>query len=176
MATKKTLIFIVEDDPIHRQMLNDHLAQMSDFAIKDFATGEECIKHINERNEFPDIAFLDYYLNSVVKDAMDGLDILTELKKISPHTDVVMLSGQDKIQVAVEVMKYGAFDYIVKGESAFYRAEKSVYNIYRYSKMKKDANMYKKLMITFGVAFVLMIILFIVLQQKGLINSNPGWI
>lgn len=176
MATKKTLIFIVEDDPIHRQMLHDHLAQMSDFIIKDFGTGEECIKHINEKNELPDIAFLDYYLNSSVKEAMDGLDILTELKKLSPLTEVVMLSGQDKIQVAVEVMKYGAFDYIVKGESAFYRAEKSVYNIYRYSKMKKDAGMYKKLMITFGIAFILMIILFVVLEQKGLISNNPGWV
>jgi DNA-binding NtrC family response regulator len=65
----------------------------------------------------PDIVFLDYYLNSVVKDAMDGLDVLVEIKKILPETDVVMLSGQDKIQVAVEVMKYGAFDYIVKGET-----------------------------------------------------------
>lgn len=176
MADKSTLIFIVDDDAVHREMLTDHLKKMSDFSIKEFGTGEECIKHINEKKEFPNIVFLDYYLNSVVKDAMEGLDVLVEIKKIAPETDVVMLSGQDKIQVAVEVMKYGAFDYIVKGESAFFRAEKSVFNIYRYSKMKKDAGMYKKLMIAFGIAFVLMIILFVILQQKGLIRENPGWI
>lgn len=176
MANKKTKIFIVEDDPMHLQMLHDHLDQMSSFEIKDFGTGEECLQSIREKNEIPDIVFLDYYLNSVVKDAMDGLDILVELKKIIPQTDVVMLSGQDKIQVAVEVMKYGAFDYIVKGESAFYRAEKAVFNIYRYSKLKKNASMYKKLTIGFAIAFVIMIIIFIYMQQKGLITNAPGWI
>src|SRR5438093_13703074 len=132
MQAKHTLIYIVEDDRMYRQMLNDHIRHMSDFEVKDFSTGEECINHIKANNQKPDIVFLDYFLNSVVKDAIDGLDVLTELKKISPHTDVVMLSGQDKITVAVDVMKYGAFDYIVKGERAFYRAEKEVYNIYRY--------------------------------------------
>ncbi|MEP7168397.1 MAG: response regulator [Bacteroidota bacterium] len=175
MSNNKTKIFLVDDDPMHLQMLHDHLEQMSDFQIKDFTTGEECLKHIREKNETPDIIFLDYYLNSVVKDAMDGLDVLVEIKKILPQTDVVMLSGQDKIQVAVEVMKYGAFDYIVKGESAFYRAEKAVFNIYRYAKLRKNASMYKKLTIGFAIAFTIMIIIFIYMQQKGLITNAPGW-
>ena len=170
------LIFIVEDDPMHLQMLHDHLSKMSDFKIKGFGTGEECIQHIKEKNEIPDIVFLDFYLDNVVKDAMDGLDTLVEIKKIAPKADVVMLSRQDKIQVAVDVMKYGAFDYIVKGESAFYRAEKSVYNIYRYSKMRSNAGVYKKLTISFAIAFVLMLILFFYLQQKGLVSNNPGWL
>ena len=175
MSNRKIVIYIVEDEPMHLQMLQDHLAKMSDFEIKGFGTGEACINHLKVNKAIPDIIFLDYYLNSVVKDAMDGLDTLVELKKIVPHTDVVMLSRQDKIQVAVDVMKYGAFDYIVKGESAFYRAEQSVYNIYRYSKMRKNAGMYKRLTISFAIAFGLMIILLIYLQQKGLISNNPGW-
>src|ERR1041384_7423976 len=176
MANKKTKIFLVDDDPMHLQMLHDHLEQMSDFELTDFSTGEECIKYIREKNATPDIIFLDYYLNSVVKDAMDGLDVLVELKKIIPHTDVVMLSGQDKIQVAVEVMKFGAFDYIVKGESAFYRAEKAVFNIYRYAKLRKNASMNKKITIGFAIAFTIMIIIFIYMQQKGLITNAPGWL
>lgn len=175
MSNKNILIFIVEDDPMHLQMLHDHLSKMSDFAIKDFGTGEECIKHITEKKETPDIIFLDYYLDNVVKDAMDGLDALVEIKKIAPATDVVMLSRQDDIEVAVDIMKYGAFDYIVKGESAFYRAEKTVYNIYRYSKMRRNAGVYKKISIAFAIAFALMILLFIYMQQKGLISDNPGW-
>lgn len=175
MAESKTLIFIIEDDPIYRQMLFDHLSQMSHLDIKEFGTGEECLTFIQNNKVTPSIVFLDYYLNSMVKDARDGLDILVELKKILPETEVVMLSGQDKIQVAVEVMKYGSFDYIVKGESAFYRAEKAVFNIYRFAKLKKNASLYKKLTITFAVAFLIMIICFIVLQRKGLITNTPGW-
>jgi len=176
LSDKNIIIFIVEDDPLHLQMLHDHLTKMSDFAIKDFGTGEECIAYLKQKKETPDIIFLDYFLDNVDKQAMDGLEALVEIKKIAPTTDVVMLSRQDKIQVAVDVMKYGAFDYIVKGESAFYRAEKTVYNIYRYSKMLKNAGTYKKISIAFAIAFTLMILLFIYMQQKGLITNNPGWL
>lgn len=175
MATDKTLIFIIEDDPIYRQMLFDHLAQMSHLEIKDFGTGEDCLQYMREKKATPAIVFLDYYLNSIDKNARDGLDILVDIKKMLPETEVVMLSGQDKIQVAVEVMKYGSFDYIVKGESAFYRAEKAVFNIYRFAKMKKNAALYKVLTITFAIAFVTMIIVFIIMQQQGLITNRPGW-
>ena len=175
MPDKRTLIFNVDDDPMHLQMLHDHLSKMSDFEIKNFGTGEECIRHIREKNEIPDIVFLDYFLNNIVKEAMDGLEALVEIKKVAPNADVVMLSRQDKIQVAVDIMKYGAFDYIVKGESAFYRAEKAVYNIYRYSKMRRNAGVYKKLTIGFAFAFVIMTAILIYLQQKGLISNSPGW-
>lgn len=169
---KPTSIFIVDDDPVQLQMLTDHLSSMSNFTIRTFPTGEDALKQIDT---MPDIVFLDYYLNSVQKNAQDGLNILQEIKEKSPQTEVIMLSGQDKIDVAVEIMKFGAFDYIVKGESAFYRAEKAVYNLYRLAKLKKSAGMYKSLTITFAIAFVLMIILVIVLRQKGLITNNPGW-
>ncbi len=168
----KTTIFIVDDDPMHADMLKDHLSKMSDFQIVAFSTGEDALKNIHLK---PNIVFLDYYLNSVVKDAQDGLEILQEIKKLSPNTDVVMLSGQDKIDVAVDIMKYGAFDYIVKGESAFYRAEKAVFNIYRYAKLKANASTYKTLSIAFGIAFLAMIVLVYVLNSKGLISKAPGW-
>jgi two-component system OmpR family response regulator len=167
-------IFIVEDEMMQREMLVDHLSKMSHYEVKAFETGEDCLAAI-QAGARPVIIFLDYYLNSVKKEARDGLEILTDIKKLSPASEVVMLSGQDKIEVAVDVMKYGAFDYIVKGESAYYRAEKAVFNIYRFNKMKGDASMYKKLTITFGIAFVLMIALFLVMQQQGLISDRPGW-
>ena len=170
---KPTSIFIVDDDPVQLQMLQDHLSSMSNFSIKTLATGEEALKSIADH---PNIVFLDYYLNSVEKTAQDGLDILQEIKKASPATEVVMLSGQDKIDVAVEVMKYGAFDYIVKGESAFYRAEKAVYNLYRIAKLKQNASMYKSMSIAFGIAFLVMIIVVAYLISTGKITNNPGWV
>lgn len=173
MADSKPSIYIVDDEPLQRDMLQDHLSSMSGYDTHSFATGEECLAAIQVRK--PAIVFLDYHLNSQVRDALDGIDILKEIKKVSPESEVVMISGQDKIEVAVNTMKYGAFDYIVKGEGAFYRAEKTVFNIYRYNKMAGDASRYKKLTIVFGIGMLLMIILVIILQQKGLIKNNPGW-
>jgi DNA-binding NtrC family response regulator len=169
---KNTLIFVVDDDLMQQDMLKDHLSAMSNFTIKTFSTGEECLEQLGQN---PDIVFLDYHLNSQKSTALDGLDILREIKTKNPLTEVVMLSGQDKIEVAVDTMKYGAFDYIVKGESAFYRAEKAVYNLYKMAKLKRDAGMYKTFTITFGLAFLLMIVLVVVLKSKGLISDRAGW-
>ncbi|MBL7914516.1 MAG: C4-dicarboxylate transport transcriptional regulatory protein DctD [Bacteroidetes bacterium ADurb.Bin397] len=172
MAELSKKIFIVDDDPVLAEMLRDHLVKMTNYDVTSFSSGEECLKHLDQ---FPGIVFLDFYLDSVNKDAMDGLQVLQEIKKASPESDVVMLSGQDKIQVAVDTMKYGAFDYIVKGESAFYRAEKAVFNIYRYKKLQGNATRYKNMSLWLAVGVAALIMLVMWLQLTGKISDMPGW-
>jgi two-component system, OmpR family, response regulator len=172
MMADKTLVYVVDDEPLQRDMLKDHLSKMSKYEIHDFPTGEECLAAAKVR--VPQIVFLDYNLNSQVHDAMDGIDVLKELKNIYPEMEVVMISGQDRIEVAVNTMKYGAFDYIVKGEGSFLRAEKAMFNIYRYHRLQGSANRYKKLMTFFGIGMILMIILVVYLQSQGMIKA-PGW-
>ena len=173
MADLRQVIFIVDDDPVLAEMLKDHLSKMTSYKIQIFETGEDCLKHMEQK---PGIVFLDFYLNSVNKDAMDGLDVLQEIKKIDSEVDVVMLSGQDKIEVAVKTMQYGAFDYIVKGESSFYRAEKAVFNIYRFKKLQGNADTYKRLSIYLAIGFVLLAVLVMWLQMSGKIKEMPGWL
>jgi len=172
MAEFRKKIFIVDDDPVLAEMLKDHLSKMTSYEVSVFETGEECLKYISDK---PGIIFLDFYLNSVQKDAMNGLEILQEIKKIDPDVDVVILSGQDKIEVAVKTIQYGAFDYIVKGESAFYRAEKVVFNIYRFKKMQNNASKYKNLSIWLAIGFGILVILIVWLQLAGKISDMPGW-
>ncbi|MDQ3050784.1 MAG: response regulator [Bacteroidota bacterium] len=172
MSEFRKKIFIVDDDPVLAEMLKDHLTKMTSYDVYVFDSGEECLKNLSEK---PGIIFLDYYLNSVNKDAMDGLEILQDIKKVDPEVDVVILSGQDKIEVAVKTMQYGAFDYIVKGESAFYRAEKVVFNIYRYKKLQGNAAKYKNLSIWLAVGIILLVILVLWLQLSGKISDMPGW-
>lgn len=174
MSSTKTLIYIVDDEPLQLEMLKDHLQKMSGYEVHGFQTGEECLAAVKVRT--PQIVFLDYFLDGRVKDAMDGIAALKELKTLSPDTEVVMISGQDKIEVAVNTMKFGAFDYIVKGEGALYRAEKSVFNIYRYNRMKSKAGRYRNLTIIFGIGMLFMLLLVFYLNSKGLIKANPGWI
>jgi len=173
MSDLRKKIFIVDDDPVLAEMLKDHLVKMTNYEITIFESGEQCLKSMSEK---PGIVFLDYYLNSVNRDAMDGLEVLQEIKKADPDADVVILSGQDKIEVAVKTMQYGAFDYIVKGESAFYRAEKVVFNIYRYKKLQGNAAHYKNLSIWLAIGFVLLVVLVMWLQMSGKIKDLPGWI
>ena len=172
MAEVKT-IFIVDDDAMQGMMLQDYLSKYSTFTIHIFSSGEECIKNLSLN---PQIIFLDFNFDKVGKNAMNGVDILKEIKSQKPDTEVVMFSGQDKIEVAVNTMKYGAFDYIVKSESAFHRSENVIFNIIRRMKLQREAKTYKRLTYIFGIAFVAVIIVVIVLWRMGMISNNPGWL
>ena len=172
MAEVKT-IFIVDDDNMQAMMLQDYLSKYTTFTIHLFPSGEECLKNLSLN---PQIVFLDYNFDKIGKDAMNGTEILKEIKAQKPDTEVIMFSGQDKIEVAVNTMKYGAFDYIVKSESAFHRSENVIFNIIRRMKLQNQANTYKKLTYIFAIAFVVMIVVVVVLWKMGMISNNPGWL
>lgn len=165
-------IFIVDDDPMQASMLQDFLSKYSTFELHIYNNGEECLKNLSKE---PQVIFLDYNFDMAGKNAMDGLDILREIKAKSPDTEVVMLSGQDRIEVAVNTMKYGAFDYIIKSESAFHRAENVIFNIIKRLKLQNQASVYKRLSITFGISLLIMVIVVIILYRNGVISKNPGW-
>ncbi len=165
-------IFIVDDDPMQATMLADYLSKYSTFSISVYNSGEECLKNLNKN---PEIIFLDYNFDKAGKMAMDGIDILKEIKEAKPETEVVMISGQDKIEVAVNTIKYGAFDYIVKSESAFHRSENIIFNIIKRIKLQGEARLYKKLTLLFGLSLLIMVIIVLILYKMGYISNHPGW-
>ncbi len=171
MKTVKN-IFIVDDDPMQAMMLQDYLSKYSTFTLTVYNSGEECIRNLNKS---PDIVFLDYNFDKAGKNAMDGIDILKEIKKAKPLTEVVMISGQDRIEVAVNTIKYGAFDYIVKSESAFHRSENVIFNIIKRMKLQGEAKLYKKLTMLFGICLLAFILLVVILYKLGYIAKSPGW-
>ena len=171
MKTVKN-IFIVDDDPMQAMMLQDYLSKYSTFTLTVYNSGEECIRNLNKS---PDIVFLDYNFDKAGKNAMDGIDILKEIKKAKPLTEVVMISGQDRIEVAVNTIKYGAFDYIVKSESAFHRSENVIFNIIKRMKLQGEAKLYKKLTMLFGICLLGFILLVVILYKLGYIAKSPGW-
>jgi two-component system OmpR family response regulator len=136
---KKILLFLVDDDALFLKSLEIEFAQNTESAIKTFATGELCLKKLSQN---PDIIILDYHLNSVNAKAINGIEILDKIKEANPRIPVIMLSSQDKIEVAVNCMKHQAFDYIVKSETAFIRLQKAITTIFHYQKIEKALNWY----------------------------------
>jgi len=114
---------------------NEH----ADFAIETYPTGEQCIEHLSNA---PDLIILDYQLDGIVKGAMDGMKTLDTIKDLNAHIPVVMLSAQDKIDVAVNCMHHRAHDYVVKSETAFLRLQKIITGIFHFNKMEKQLNWY----------------------------------
>jgi len=143
MNEKKIKIFLVDDDALFLKSLEIEFLNHGDFAIETYATGELCLENLSHN---PDVIILDYYLNGIVKNAMDGIETLDKIKAINPDIPVVMLSSQDKIDVAVNCMHHKAFDYVMKSETAFMRLQKIITAIFSYKKMEKELNWYMERM------------------------------
>jgi len=140
---KKILLFLVDDDPLFLKSLEIEFTQNTGSEIKTFATGELCLETISQN---PDVIVLDYHLDSVDLKAINGLETLDRIKSYNPQIPVIMLSSQDKIEVAVNCMKHQAFDYIVKSETAFIRLQKAITTIFHYQKIEKALNWYMEKM------------------------------
>ena len=113
-APKK--IFIVDDDEMLTMALSDYLTRDVKHDIHVFHTGEECVKHLAEN---PDVVILDFYLNTVEKDAATGLEVLSAIKKHLPNSKFIMLSSQESYTKAAQTIQEGAEQYVIKGEDAF---------------------------------------------------------
>ena len=137
MYADRTLkITIIEDDSQMREMIKDFF--LSKYPLSDvstFATGEEAF---NKMTTLQDLIILDYNLDSVDPAAMNGLQVLKRLKEKYPNLPVIILSGLEKTEVAANTMKYGAWDYIIKNESAFLRLEIHMANILGNVDLKKN--------------------------------------
>lgn len=135
----KPLFFLVDDDALFLKSLEIDFTQNTESYIKTFATGELCLENITQN---PDIIILDYYLNSIDLDAINGIETLDRIKAANPLIPVIMLSSQDKIEVAVKCMKHNAFDYVIKSETAFVRLQKIITTIFQTQKTEKALNWY----------------------------------
>lgn len=109
-------IFIVDDNEMFAQMIQDHLSNFPKYKTTIFHTGEDCLKRLHEN---PDLIILDYHLNDIYKDAADGLAILETIKKENPRAHVIMLSSQGKYSVAAQTISKGAEQYVVKDDNTF---------------------------------------------------------
>jgi two-component system OmpR family response regulator len=135
----KIKLFLVDDDAVFLKSLEIQFLDHADFEIETFATGELCIANISKK---PDVVILDFHLNGIDKTAINGLQTLDEIKKIDADIPVIILSSQDKIDVAVQCIHHNAFDYVVKSETAFVRLQKIISSIFELKQIKKELNWY----------------------------------
>ena len=138
-SDNKRILFIVEDDTMYLKLVEIEFLQYPDFKLETFATGELCVENLSHN---PDLIILDYHLDSVDKFAMNGIRTLDKIKAINPDIPVVMLSSQDKIEVAINCMRHNAYDYIVKSETAFIRLQKVIATIFHTQKLEKTLEWY----------------------------------
>ncbi|HZK94698.1 MAG TPA: response regulator [Prolixibacteraceae bacterium] len=143
MNKEKIKLFLVDDDAVFLKSLEIDFLERADFTIETFATGELCMANLSHD---PDVIILDYYLDGIDPTAMNGIETLDKIKAYNQDIPVIILSSQDKIEVAVNCMHHRAFDYVVKSETAFVRLQQIITTIFRYKKMEKELSWYMQRM------------------------------
>ncbi|TRX31915.1 response regulator [Flavobacterium sp. ZT3R18] len=142
-TSNKIKLFLVDDDALFLKSLEIEFMDHADFEIETYSTGELCLANLSNN---PDVIILDYHLDGIDKEAINGIDTLDKIKAFNPEIAVIMLSSQDKIEVAIECMHHQAFDYVVKSETAFVRLQKIISSLFEFKKIKKELNWYMERM------------------------------
>jgi polysaccharide export outer membrane protein len=106
---KNNKIFLVDDDSFSLNLYTKILENLSFNNVATFTNGTLCLQKLNQK---PKIIFLDYHMDDI-----SGFEVLKKVKRFSPNIFIVMLSGQDNMKIAIDALKYGAFDYIIKGDN-----------------------------------------------------------
>lgn len=104
------LIFVVEDNPVYNDLITGVLKARQFKNIRSFSNTDECFKNITQN---PDIIVLNYAYSGFT-----GLDLMKKVHETRPDVIFIFLSGQNNVEVAVKIMRHGAFDYIVKNDKA----------------------------------------------------------
>jgi DNA-binding NtrC family response regulator len=129
-------IFVVEDDPAYTKFLKYVLGLNPDYEVEYYTTGKDCLANLYKN---PAIITLDYSLPD-----MPGEKVLNQIRSQDPNISVVIVSAQEKIHTAVELLKSGAFDYITKDEETKDRLLNSINNARNKTSLIKEIDHLKK--------------------------------
>ena len=138
----KINIFLVDDDALFLKSLEIEFLNHPQFSVQTFETGELCLANLCDKSTQPEVIVLDYHLDGIDKNAMNGMETLDKIKAWNTKIPVIMLSSQDKIEIAVDCMHHKASDYVVKSETAFVRLRASMENIFKYQRIYKELSWY----------------------------------
>ena len=106
IKSKKLTVLLVDDEDRFREALSRQLS-VRGFDVLSAANGESALKMVHKNKV--DVTILDQKMPG-----MDGTQTFNEIKKIDPSIEIIMLTGQATVGNALEIMKQGAFDYIMK--------------------------------------------------------------
>ena len=140
MNSSDLKIFMAEDNEFFAIMIAAAIKDQYGFNIDVFHTGEDMLKRMHES---PDIILLDFQLNSENENCMNGDEVLKNIKRINPDTKVVMISSQKDLEMAIELLKFGACNYICKDLHSVKNIGITLQNLQELINLKTEVKFYK---------------------------------
>lgn len=153
---KNNLIFVVEDNKMYNKLIVEYLSKNKFSNVKPFFSGEECVEAIRS-GDAPDIIIQDYFLEK-----MNGVDVLRKVKQINPEPEFIFLTSHEDMEVAVNTIKFGAFDYIIKDKITLDKVLDRIKKIMRIKSLERRNKEIQKY-IYLASGFILLIIVFAIL-------------
>jgi two-component system OmpR family response regulator len=132
---KNITLFIVDDDPLYLRTLELQFRQNATLNVTSFSSGEECLAHLSLK---PDVIILDFYMNSINKDAADGLEILKKIRETDPNIHIIMMSALIGAEKAVECIKSSACDLVIKNEETFPKLKAAIKKVLSLYSLEKE--------------------------------------
>jgi len=120
------LIFIVDDDPFINTLVVKRFTPEG-FRVESFLYGEECLKAMDKK---PDLIILDYYFTKPGHTVMNGMEIFDKIKAINPDILVIMLSGQERGEIVLELARKGIDDYVIKDNNLIDNLNSSIKELF----------------------------------------------
>ncbi|MCF8262311.1 MAG: sigma-54 dependent transcriptional regulator [Melioribacteraceae bacterium] len=106
MSEKEKLVFIVDDEPSILKLVTHWVKGQWNYNVQTFENGNDVLDNLNKD---PDLVLLDIMLPDI-----NGTEVLEMIKAQNPDLPVIMLSAQGSVEVALESLRLGAFDYFPK--------------------------------------------------------------
>ncbi len=122
-------VFIVEDNILYARILKKQLID-DNYQVKVFHNGTDFINCLHEN---PDVITLDYTLPD-----MTGQDVLKKIQQKLPGAHVIVISAQENIDTAINLMKNGAYDYIMKAPDTREKLSNIIKNIYKTDQLETE--------------------------------------
>ena len=129
-------IFIVEDDPWYGEILEYHLSLNPEYSISRFSNGKDCLANMYKK---PDLVTMDFSLPDYTGDKL-----FHKIKEINEQIPVVIISGQDDISIAVNMLKMGVTDYLIKDDNTKDLLWNTVIKTRETGKLKKEVELLKE--------------------------------
>lgn len=147
-----TQIYILDDDPITVSIFSSYLQKAlpeklpgENFTFTEFeGPSPEFLQKIQQ--EKPQILILDYHIETEPGKEVKGSQVLKKVQESSPNTDVLMLTGEDNLEIAVSMLKSGAYDYIIKGDTATVNTLRAIMNLINLRNLKQNKSQ-KRIMV-----------------------------
>lgn len=153
---KEPYIFVVDDDLIYQEVIRHELENKGFMKVEFYSSGKGCLNNIHK---MPAIVLLDHNLEG----EMTGLQVLKSIKAFDTGIQVIMLSSEEKIEIAAESMKYGTYDYVIKNDFTMMRISALIKRISKWNDILAENRRFRKartyLTTGMGAAIVALVIL-----------------